>query len=97
LKTIEATVDMVVNQRIPAIFVESSVSDRNIKAVVEGAARRGHRVAVGAELFSDAMGKPGSYEGTYLGMIDHNVTAIARALGGMAPARGRLGRLTAPL
>jgi len=38
---------------------------------------------------------PGSYEGTYLGMIDHNVTTIARALGGSAPARGRLGRLAA--
>jgi len=61
--------------------------------VIEGAARRGHRVVVGAELFSDAMGKPGTYEGTYVGMIDHNVTAIARALGGTAPEKGMSGRL----
>lgn len=93
LKAIEATVDMVVSRRIPAIFVESSVSDRNVRAVIEGAARRGHRLVIGAELFSDAMGKPGTYEGTYVGMIDHNVTAIARALGGTAPEKGMSGRL----
>ena len=94
LKAIEATVDLVVQRRIPAIFVESSVSDRNIRAVIEGAARRGHRVVVGGELFSDAMGKPGTYEGTYVGMIDHNVTTMARALGGTAPEKGMSGRLT---
>ena len=45
------------------------------------------------KLFSDAMGPPGSYEGSYIGMIDHNVTAIARALGGSAPPGGMQGRL----
>jgi manganese/zinc/iron transport system substrate-binding protein len=94
LKAIEATVDLVVSKKIPAVFVESSVSDRNIRAVIEGAARRGHTVVIGAELFSDAMGKPGTYEGTYVGMIDHNVTAIARALGGTAPEKGMSGLLT---
>jgi manganese/zinc/iron transport system substrate-binding protein len=39
------------------------------------------------------MGKPGTYEGTYQGMLDHNITTIARALGGDAPAKGMLGRL----
>ena len=48
---------------------------------------------IGGELFSDAMGAPGSYEGTYLGMIDHNATTIARALGGDVPKRGMSGRL----
>jgi manganese/zinc/iron transport system substrate-binding protein len=52
-------------------------------------------VRIGGELFSDAMGLPGTYEGTYPGMIDHNVTTIARALGGQAPARGLDGRLSA--
>lgn len=93
LRAIEQTVDLVVTRRVPAIFVESSVSDRNVRAVIEGAARRNHRIVVGAELFSDAMGRPGTYEGTYVGMIDHNVTAIARALGGTAPLRGMSGRL----
>ncbi|WP_439572334.1 metal ABC transporter solute-binding protein, Zn/Mn family [Phreatobacter sp.] len=93
LKAIEATVDLVVERQLPALFVESSVSDRNVRAVIEGASRRGHRVVIGAELFSDAMGRPGTYEGTYVGMIDHNVTAIARALGGEAPEKGMSGRL----
>jgi manganese/zinc/iron transport system substrate-binding protein len=34
------------------------------------------------------MGEPGTYEGTYIGMIDHNATTIARALGGEAPEGG---------
>ena len=90
---INKLVDYLVDRKIPAIFVESSVSDKNIKALVEGCKSRGHQVRIGGELFSDAMGKPGSYEGTYLGMIDHNVTLIARALGGEAPERGLNGKL----
>jgi len=69
-----------VDRKIKAIFVESSVADRNIRALVEGAAARGHKVVVGGELFSDAMGAPGTVEGTYIGMIQHNVETIARAL-----------------
>ncbi|MEM1385078.1 MAG: zinc ABC transporter substrate-binding protein [Pseudomonadota bacterium] len=95
LNRIAELVDMIVERRIGAVFVESSVSDRNMRALIEGAAAKGHDVAIGGELFSDAMGPEGSYEGTYLGMIDHNATTIARALGGDAPAGGRLGRLAA--
>ena len=84
---------MLVTRDIRAVFVETSVSDRNMRALVEGAAARGHEVRIGGELFSDAMGEPGTYEGTYPGMIDHNVTTIAAALGGQVPARGMDGRL----
>ena len=86
--------DILVKRKIPAVFVESSVSDKNIKALIEGAAARGHQVKIGGELFSDAMGKPNTYEGTYIGMIDHNITTIARALGGKVPAKGMQGKLT---
>jgi manganese/zinc/iron transport system substrate-binding protein len=48
---------------------------------------------LGGTLFSDSMGKPGTYEGSYIGMMDHNFTTIARALGGEAPARGMQGQL----
>jgi manganese/zinc/iron transport system substrate-binding protein len=41
------------------------------------------------------MGPEGTYEGTYIGMIDHNVTTIARALGGTVPDRGMNGKLAA--
>ena len=90
---INTLVSYLVERKIPAIFVESSVSDKNIRALVEGSKSRGHAVRIGGELFSDAMGKPGTYEGTYLGMIDHNVTLITRSLGGEAPERGFQGRL----
>ena len=93
LQRIAELVEMLATRDIRAVFVESSVSDRNIRALIEGAASLGHEVVIGGELFSDAMGAPGTYEGTYLGMIDHNVTTIARALGGQAPARGRINAL----
>lgn len=88
LQRISELVTTLVERDIRAVFVESSVSDRNIRALIEGAAARGQKVVIGGELFSDAMGKPGTYEGTYLGMIDHNATVISRALGGDAPERG---------
>lgn len=97
LQRIAELVTMLVERDVRAVFVESSVSDRNIRALIEGAAAEDHTVAIGGELFSDAMGEPGRYEGTYLGMMDHNATIIARALGGEAPARGRTGRLSAGL
>jgi manganese/zinc/iron transport system substrate-binding protein len=93
LARIAELVDLLVERDIRAVFVETSVSDRNIRALMEGAVARGHEVAIGGELFSDAMGEDGTYEGTYLGMIDHNATVIARALGGEAPARGLNNRL----
>ncbi len=70
------------------------MADKNVRALVEGAGARQHDVKVGGTLFSDAMGQPGTYEGTYVGMIDHNVTTIVRALGGEAPERGMQGKLT---
>ncbi|SEK56832.1 metal ABC transporter solute-binding protein, Zn/Mn family [Halomonas daqiaonensis] len=93
LARIESLVDVLVDRRIGAIFIESSVSDRNVQALVEGAAAEGWTVEIGGELFSDAMGPAATYEGTWLGMFDHNVTLIARALGGEAPTGGRLERL----
>lgn len=95
LRRIEELVDLLVERGIPAVFVESSVSARNVQALVDGAAARGHAVRIGGQLYSDAMGAPGTYVGTYIGMIDHNVTTIARALGGAATASGMNGRLTA--
>ena len=67
-------------RRVPAVFVESSVSDRNVRALVEGCRARGHDVAIGGQLYSDAMGKSGTPEGTYPGMVRHNVQTIAEAL-----------------
>jgi manganese/zinc/iron transport system substrate-binding protein len=88
LRDVERLVEFLVEHKIPAVFVESSVPRKSIEALIEGARAKGHKVEVGGQLFSDAMGTPGTPEGTYIGMIDHNVTTIARALGGSVPKGG---------
>lgn len=93
LDDINRLIDTMVQRAVPAVFVETSVSEKNVRALVEGAAARRHQLSIGGVLYSDAMGPAGTYEGTYLGMLDHNATTIARALGGQVPERGRLGLL----
>ncbi len=82
IEDVNRLVNMIVEKGITAVFVETSVSDRNVKALIEGAKSKGHEVTIGGRLFSDAMGKTDTYEGTYIGMIDHNITTITKALGG---------------
>ncbi|GAA0612052.1 metal ABC transporter solute-binding protein, Zn/Mn family [Thalassospira tepidiphila] len=95
LRRVEELVDTIVERKISAVFVESSVPERNVRALIEGASARGQDVTIGGTLYSDAMGEPGTYEGTYIGMIDHNATLITRALGGDAPEGGFQGKLAA--
>ena len=94
VRDLEDLVNYIVEKKIPAVFVETSVADKNVRALVEGANARGHGVRIGGALFSDAMGQAGTYEGTYIGMIDSNITTITRALGGEAPELGMQGKLT---
>lgn len=93
LQRINELVDLLVEKKISAVFVESSVPSKNIEALVEGARSKGHEVSVGGELFSDAMGEPGTYRGSYVGMLDHNITLVARGLGGQASEKGMQGKL----
>lgn len=72
--------DYLVANKIKAVFVESSVPKKSIEAVIQGAAKQGHEVKIGGELFSDAMGQEGTPEGTYIGMVRHNVDTIVKAL-----------------
>jgi len=72
----------IAERRIPAIFVESSVSPRTIQAVREAVQARGFDVEIGGSLFSDAMGDPGTPEGTYVGMVRHNIDTIVEGLRG---------------
>lgn len=96
VEDINALVTYLVEHQIPAVFIETSVNSRNIEAVIEGAGQKGWTLKIGGTLFSDAMGATGTYEGTYIGMLDHNATVVARALGGEAPERGMQGKLAAP-
>ena len=73
-------VDMVIARKIKAVFVESSVPRRFVLALQEGVRARGGQIAIGGELFSDAMGAAGMPEGSYTGMVRHNVNTIVTAL-----------------
>jgi manganese/zinc/iron transport system substrate-binding protein len=80
LKEMNGLVELLVSRAIPAVFVESSVPPKTVHALVEGAQARGHTVTIGGELFSDSMGRPGTPEGTYLGVVRHNVNTIVQGL-----------------
>jgi manganese/zinc/iron transport system substrate-binding protein len=80
LRDINQLVDFIVERKVSAVFVETSVNQRNMQSLRDGCKKRGHEVAQGGELFSDAMGKEGTSEGTYIGMIRHNVKTIVAAL-----------------
>ena len=82
LRDVSLLVDLLVKNRIPAVFVESSVPTKQMEAVVEGAFAKGWHVSIGKELFSDSMGKRGTPEGTYLGMMISNTRSIVESLGG---------------
>ena len=73
-------IDFILEKQIPAVFVESSVPEKNIKSIVEGCQLKGHTISIGGNLFSDAMGASGTKEGTYIGMVTHNVSTIVKAL-----------------
>ncbi len=94
LQRINELVGMISERGIRSVFVETSVPRKNIEALVEGVRERGKEVSIGGELYSDAMGPDGEYEGTYVGMIDHNLTLVTRALGGDAPEHGFQGKLS---
>jgi manganese/zinc/iron transport system substrate-binding protein len=79
---VERISDLLVERKIRAIFVESSVPEKAIEAVIEGCGKRGHTVVKGGTLFSDAMGEAGTPEGTFVGMVRANVNTIVHALKG---------------
>ena len=75
-------VDTVVARAVPAVFIESTINPRTIQAVIDAAAERGQTIEIGGELYSDAMGEPGTAGGTYIGMLVENTLTIVEALGG---------------
>uniref|UniRef100_A0A7C3ABA0 Manganese transporter n=1 Tax=Thermorudis sp. TaxID=1969470 RepID=A0A7C3ABA0_9BACT len=77
---VQALADLIVERRIPAIFVETSVPPRFIEAVQEAVRARGFAVRIGGQLYSDALGDPGTPAGTYVGMVRSNVETIVQAL-----------------
>ncbi|MBU2913067.1 metal ABC transporter solute-binding protein, Zn/Mn family [Reichenbachiella agariperforans] len=80
LKDISQLVKLIIDRKIKAVFIETSVSKKAINAVVQGCKESGHDVKIGGSLYSDAMGSFGEFEGTYIGMVHTNVQTIVNAL-----------------
>ena len=80
LKDITDLVEYIIKKKIKAIFPENSVPNKPLRAVVQGCKTSGHVVILGKELYSDALGEEGTYEGTYIGMVSTNVTTIVDLL-----------------
>lgn len=77
---VQGLAGLIAGRRIPAIFIESSVPPRGIEAVQAAVRARGFEVRIGGHLYSDALGNPGTAEGTYIGTVRHNIDTVVRGL-----------------
>lgn len=82
LRRITELVNLLVEKKVPSAFVESSVPEKSVRSIIEGAGKKGAKVSIGGELYSDAMGPTGSGADTYEGMMKHNFKTITKSLGG---------------
>jgi manganese/zinc/iron transport system substrate-binding protein len=80
IKHVTDLVNFIVQNKIKAVFVETTINERNMNSLIEGCKAQGHSVITGGTLYSDAMGPAGTPEGTYIGMVEHNVRTIVSAL-----------------
>lgn len=80
LNDIKQLKDVILDRNIKAVFVESSVPKKFLQSLVAGVKADGQELKIGGELYSDAMGLSGTKEGTYIGMVEHNVNTIVSAL-----------------
>lgn len=80
VQDVQKLAKFIIEKKVKAIFVESSVPKRTIEALQASVKSKGHDVAIGGTLFSDALGNKGTVEGTYVGMFEYNVGTIVGAL-----------------
>lgn len=80
VKDVQRLSEFIIENKVAAIFIESSVPRRTIEALQEAVLSKGHEVKIGGSLYSDALGDKGTVEGTYLGMFRYNVNTIVNAL-----------------
>lgn len=80
VKDVQKLAAFIIEYKVKAIFIESSVPRRTIEALQEAVKSKGHEVVIGGTLYSDALGNAGTIEGTYLGMYRYNIKTIISAL-----------------
>lgn len=76
LKQVSDLAEFIIENKVPSIFVESSVSHRSLESVKQNCAAQGYTVKIAEELFSDALGEEGGVGGTYIGMLLENARRI---------------------
>jgi manganese/zinc/iron transport system substrate-binding protein len=77
---VQEVVEFVLENDIPVIFLESSLPPDTVEAVVAAVEDAGGELRVGLrELYSDAMGVPGTFGGTYIGMLAENVYTVLQS------------------
>lgn len=80
VQDVQKTANYIIDHRVKAVFIESSVPRRTVEALQAAVNSKNHQIVIGGTLFSDALGNPNSSEGTYIGMFKFNVTTIVNAL-----------------
>lgn len=80
VKDLQKLSEFIIKNKVKSIFIESSVPRRTIEALQASVQSKGHNVSIGGSLYSDALGNPGTPEGTYIGMYKHNVRTIVNSL-----------------
>ena len=80
VKDVQKLANFIIDNKVKAIFVESSVPKRTIEALKAAVNSKDHQVEIGGTLYSDALGNAGTVEGTYIGMFKYNVNTIVNAL-----------------
>jgi manganese/zinc/iron transport system substrate-binding protein len=81
---VQALAATIADRRIPAVFIETSVPPRYVRALQEAVAARGFEVAIGGSLYSDSLGDPGGPAARYPGTVRANVETIVDGLTGSA-------------
>ena len=80
VKDVQQLANFIIDNKVKAIFVETSVPKRTIEALQAAVNSKGHQVKIGGALYSDALGTPNTLEGTYIGMFKYNVKTMVEAL-----------------
>lgn len=80
LSDITELVKLIVGRRIKSVFIETSVSTKSVRALIEGCKAQGHEVSLGGELYSDALDADTTPQGNYIGMLVHNTAIITKSL-----------------
>lgn len=80
IKDVQNMANYIVNSRIQAIFLETSIAPKSMHALEQAVTHKGWYVIVGPALYSDALGAPDDVSGTYVGMMRYNTHAIVRTI-----------------